>query len=217
MYLTLLSIAEDLSSFQYRATGKDFTPYSHFAIMHRLYNGSGIGELETSGINGSANWTNLLSSTGLKLEVPVTDGVHRFNFLLGKTQAGATIDVAGVLSFGTGVDTTTLDYVALSTDPYVLYSYDKVTKVVTGMAGLSNVSLILYTQDLNHSLVMVTAERALAKSLREIAHKGCDAIKTNMARYVELLSAMARFKCGDYQGADALVGADSITVNCGCS
>lgn len=217
MYLTLLSVAPDLSAFVWKTT-LDMTPYTHFAIMHRLYtDATGSDTVVSSGASGSANWTALLSGSGLSVPVAVTDGVHRFSFLPGSQQIGATV-VSGALSFSGTVDLTKTAFVSLVSSPYVLYAYDKATGLVTGLADQSDVAMIIWELDLNHALVLIGAEKALAVAIRNHLQYSCEGRQELMDRYLELLSAQVRFNCADYAGANDLVLAGlSISITqCNC-
>lgn len=209
MYLTLVSIASTLDSLTVKDSGQVVAgDYSHLSIRHRKYADSGLGSPILNTAQASAEWNKLFSSTGVKLPVTLTDGVHQLNYLLGVSQSGASIDATGTI---TGIVLRTgVEYVSLSTDPYTLYPAGE-------LKSLANVTLITWTRDPNYFLSVYSFEKKLAADLRVQGQKSCEAVKSLLPRYLDLQSAVVRFHCKDYAGADYLVGSlSSPSSNCGC-
>lgn len=213
MLLTLLSIATDLASMTFKEKGTTVEgDYSHAVIRHRTFDGV-FADVFTA-VNGDAAWVALFG-TGSTLAITATDGTHYVDLLLGKTQAGATI-AAEVLSFGGAVDLTGVTHVSLLSAPYTRYALDGTS--VDGMADAAGVSVILWYTDENPVLVIVTAEKELAEAIRCKAGQGCDAVTSLMDRYLDLMSAIAKFNCQDYQGAEWILNPEvTSSTNCGCS
>jgi hypothetical protein len=213
MLLTLLSIATDLSTMSFKEKGTTVQgTYARAVIEHKIFDGTFEDVL--TAVNGDAAWIALFG-TGVTLDINATDGVHYVNLLLGKTQAGATI-TAEVLSFGGAVDLTGVTHISLSSDPYTRYALDGTS--VEGMADAAGVEVLLWYTDENPVLVIVSIEKELAEDIRCAAGKGCGAVEALLDRYMDIMAAIVKFNCADYQGAEWIINPDGTTsTNCGCS
>lgn len=213
MYLTLVSITSTLDALTVKNNGGAIPgDYSHISIRHRKYaDSTALPTPLLNAASGSAEWLKVFGENGVKLSVPVTDGVHLLTFLLGKGLAGKTVEADGKITGGLALE---YKYVSLTTDPYTLY---KVTGgYVEVLRNLSAVTLIAWKEDPNNFLSVHTAEKALAADLRAAAVGGCEKVRSLMPRFLALQSAVIKFNCKDYQGADWIIGSDSTTSNCGC-